>query len=187
VDSVLQIHAIYNLLQASELAATVDKISELEQSNYQAQMKRLEWKYLQDSTAVLESALSCFEEKLKEVCELEAQSEFSTVDLLATMVNHKVSLHDAMWNKVRDDFFRQNISVERLDNVSSMNGMLYLIDLWHMKLQKLKTNLLTEFEYLKGVMQEACGAVKTGKILSQEINNFIGSVTDCHLAEILVC
>jgi len=67
------------------------------------------------------------------------------------------------------------------------NGMLYLIDLWHMKLQKLKTNLLTEFEYLKGVMQEACGAVKTGKILSQEINNFIGSVTDCHLAEILVC
>ncbi|XP_016955989.1 E3 ubiquitin-protein ligase SHPRH [Drosophila biarmipes] len=185
VDSVLQIHAIFNLLQASELAAAADKISELEQSNYQAQMKRLEWKYLQDNTPVLESALSCFEEKLKEVCELEAQFEGSTVDLLASMVNHKASLHDAIWNKVRDDFFRQNISVERLDNVSSMNGMLYFIDLWHKKLQKLKSNLLIEFEYLKGVMQEACGAVKTGKVLSQEINNFIGSVTDCHLAEIL--
>ncbi|XP_017071026.1 E3 ubiquitin-protein ligase SHPRH [Drosophila eugracilis] len=185
VDSVLQIHAIYNVLQASELAKTADKLTELEQHDYQVQMKRLEWKYLQDNTNVLENALGLFEEKLKEVYELEKQFDGSTVDLLATVVNHKTSLHDAVWNKVRDDFFRQNISVERLDNVNSMAGMLYFVDLWHKKLQKLKTNLLTEFEYLKGVMQEACGAVKKGELLSQDINNFIGTVTDCHLAEIL--
>ncbi|XP_017122187.1 E3 ubiquitin-protein ligase SHPRH [Drosophila elegans] len=185
VDSVLQIHAIYNLLQASELAGAPDKLSDQECQNYQAQMKRLEWKYLEDNTAVLQAALSGYEEKLQEVSNLEKQFEGSTVDLLATVVNHKTSLHDAMWNKVRDDFFRQNISVERLDNVTSMAGIIYFIDLWHEKLQKLKDNLLTEFEYLKGVMREACEAVKTGEVLSQEILNFIGSVTDCHLADIL--
>ncbi|XP_017048640.1 E3 ubiquitin-protein ligase SHPRH [Drosophila ficusphila] len=186
VDSVLQIHAIYNLLQASELATSGDKLSESEQQSYQAQMKRLEWKYLEDNTLVLQSALECYEEKLNEVSELEGQFEGSTVDFLATVVNHKSSLHDAMWNKVRDDFFRQNISVEKLDNVSSMAGLLYFVDLWHAKLQKLRSNLLIDFEYLKGVMQEACEAVKTGNVLSQDINNFIASVTDCHLADILI-
>ncbi|EDW93616.1 E3 ubiquitin-protein ligase SHPRH isoform X2 [Drosophila yakuba] len=185
VDSVLQIHAIYNLLQACELAPAVDKLSELEHKKYQAKMKRLEWKYLEDNTRVLESALSCYNENLEEVCELEERFEGSTVELLATVVNHKTSLHDAIWNKVRDDFFRQNISVERLDNVNSMAGMLYFMDVWHNKLQKLKSTLLTEFEYLKEVMQQACEAIKTGVTLSQEINNFIGSVTDCHLADIL--
>jgi len=149
-------------------------------------MSRLEWKYLEDNTRVLESALSSYNENLEKVSELEKRFEGSTLDLLATMVNHKTSLHDAIWNKVRDDFFRQNISVERLENVNSMAGMLYFMDIWHNKLQNLKSTLIAEFEFLKGVMQQACEAIKTGVLLSMEIINFIENVTVCHLTDILV-
>ncbi|EDW50688.1 GM14768 [Drosophila sechellia] len=185
VDSVLQIHAIYNLLQASALAPAKHKLTELEHKRYQAQMSRLEWKYLEDNTRVLENALSSYNENLNEVSELEKRYEGSTVDLLATMVNHKTSLHDAIWNKLRDDFFRQSISVERLENINSMAGMLYFMDLWHNKLQTLKSTLIAEFEFLKGVMQQACEAIKTGVSLPLEIINFIETVTVCHLADIL--
>lgn len=182
----LQIHAIFNLIQASELAAASDQLSDAEKHNYQAQMKRLEWKYLEDNTAVLEAALTAYETKLEELQKLEVEFKGSVVDLLATVVHHQPALHNAMWNKVLEEFFRQNIATDKLKDVDTMAGMVYFVDIWFKKLQQLKKTLLTEFIFLKEVMQAAWGSVKAGERLSQEIINFIGSVTDCHLADILV-
>ncbi|KAH8234832.1 hypothetical protein KR032_003795 [Drosophila birchii] len=185
VDSVLQIHAIFNLIQASELAAPPDQLSEPEKQNYQAQMKRLEWKYLQDNTAVLEAALTAYEAKLVELRQFEDEFAGNCVELLSAVVHHQTSLHTAMWNKVLEEFLRQNIATDKIRDVDTMAGMVYFVDIWYKKLNKLKKTLLLEFEYLKEVMQSAWGSVKAGDGLSQEIINFIGSVTDCHLADIL--
>ncbi|KAH8266201.1 hypothetical protein KR038_008904 [Drosophila bunnanda] len=185
VDSVLQIHAIFNLIQASELAAPPNQLSEPEKVSYMSQMKRLEWKYLEDNTTVLEAALTAYEAKLLELHQLEDEFQGTCVELLATVVHHQPSLHNAMWNKVLEEFFRQNIATDKIRDVDTMAGMVYFVDLWYQKLYKLKKTLLLEFEYLKQVMQSAWGSVKAGDGLSQEIINFIGSVTDCHLADIL--
>ncbi|KAH8342380.1 hypothetical protein KR059_004122 [Drosophila kikkawai] len=185
VDSVLQIHAIFNLLQASDLAANPDQLSDQEKLNYQAQMKRLEWKYLEDNTAVLEAALNAYETKLKEVNQLEVENESNCVELLSAVVHHQPALQNAMWNKMLEEFMRQNIAADKIRDVDSMAGLVYYVDIWYQKLNKLKNTLLLEFVYLKEVMQSAWGSVKKGDGLPQKIINFIGSVTDCHLAVIL--
>ncbi|XP_017102596.2 E3 ubiquitin-protein ligase SHPRH [Drosophila bipectinata] len=185
VDSVLQIHAIYNLLQASDAAAPCERVSEAEKQTYESQMKLLEWKYLQDNVAVLQAALGSYESKLNELCELGNKFKDNVVRLLATVVNHKPALHNSIWNKVRDDFARKNISMKKLLNVDSMSGMVYVVDLWFQKVQNLNDHVIKEIEFLKEIMESACGAIKMGAPLSQEMHNFIATVTDCHLADIL--
>ncbi|KAH8318472.1 hypothetical protein KR067_003286 [Drosophila pandora] len=185
VDSVLQIHAIFNLLQASDAAALADRVSELEKQTYESQLKRLEWKYLEDNTAVLQAALGAYESKLSELHELGNKFKGNVVNLLVTVVNHEPKLHNSIWNKVRDDFTRRNISMKKLENVDSMSGMVYIVDLWFQKVQELNEHAIGEIEFLKEIMEKACGAIKMGATLSQDILNFIATVTDCHLADIL--
>lgn len=186
MDSVLQIHAIYNLLQASDAASSAERVSELEKHNYESQLKRLEWKYLEDNTAVLQSALGAYESKLSELHELGSKFNGNVVHWLVTVVNHRPALHNSIWNKVRDDFTRKNISMKKLQNVDSMSGMVYVVDIWFQKVQDLNEHAMKEIEFLKEIMEKACGAIKMGTTLSQDILNFIATVTDCHLADILV-
>ncbi|XP_022218628.2 E3 ubiquitin-protein ligase SHPRH isoform X2 [Drosophila obscura] len=184
VDSVLQIHALYNILEANTLAAPQDKISEIEVTTYQAQMKALEWKYLDDTSKVLQSADNAYQSKITECHNLNDQFS-DIVEFMSTVVHHEPSLHVAIWNKVREEFIRQNISADKFAHVDTVWGILYDLEMWHGRFEDLKTNLIEEFEYLKDIIGRAVSTVQAGDALAADITNFIGQVSDCHLAEIL--
>ncbi|XP_017135922.1 E3 ubiquitin-protein ligase SHPRH isoform X1 [Drosophila miranda] len=179
VDSVLQIHALYNILQASALAAPQDRISEIEETTYKSQMQKFGWKYLEETSKVLQSALSAYQLKISEMHTLEDQFRGSIVQFLATVVNLKHALHDVILSKV------QYVVVDKLEHVHSIAGIIYVIEMWHQRLEDLKIKLFSEFEYLQDIIGRAVGAVKAGEALTAEITSFITNVSDCHLAEIL--
>ncbi|BFF99370.1 E3 ubiquitin-protein ligase SHPRH [Drosophila madeirensis] len=185
VDSVLQIHALYNILQANDLAAPQFKLSDIEETTYQSMMKAFEWKYLDDTSRVLQSALNAYQLKIAEYQTLEERFSGSIVEFLATVVNYKDSLHDAMWNKVREEFIKQNISADKLEGVQSVRGIVYEIEMWHQRLEDLKSKLIAEFEFLEDIIGRAVSTVQAGEALTADITSFIGKVSDCHLAEIM--
>lgn len=186
MDSLLQIHALHNLLEANALAPETERLADQELSSYRLKLNTLERKYLEDKSTVLQAARNAYELKLKEMDQLSQQFSTNILDLFATLINTSDSLHNAMWNKIVDEFFRQNCSMEKLKDVNSMSGVLYLIHNWHEKLKKLHTKLGTEFNFLNDVLVQACEAVEKGIALNQETINFIKNVSDCHLADILV-
>ncbi|EDW69640.2 E3 ubiquitin-protein ligase SHPRH [Drosophila virilis] len=185
VDSLLQIHALHNLLEASALAPETERLADQELSSYRLKLNTLERKYLEDKSTVLQAARNAYELKLKEMDQLSQQFSTNILDLFATLINTSDSLHNAMWNKIVDEFFRQNCSKEKLKDVNSMSGLLYLIHNWHEKLKKLHTKLGTEFNFLNDILVQACEAAEKGIALNQETINFIKNVSDCHLADIL--
>ncbi|EDW72942.1 uncharacterized protein Dwil_GK17274 [Drosophila willistoni] len=185
VDSVLQIHAIYNLLQASDLAMPPIKLSTESCDQMQVQLKKLEWKYLEDNTKVLRNACQAYEQKLQELKELEIEFDSSIVQVFSTLVSQSASSFDAIRYKIYDEFLRQNLNREKMENVSSVSGLIYIIDIWYQRLDKLRRNLQKEFDYLKNITNKACEAVQEGVAVAQEVVNFIRSVSDCHLADIL--
>ncbi|XP_030385375.1 E3 ubiquitin-protein ligase SHPRH [Scaptodrosophila lebanonensis] len=185
VDSVLQIHALHNIIQATNLAPTQEGMKDEELEKYQTHLKKLEWKYLEDNTKVLRSAGGAYETKLEDLERLEQEFSANIIELLATLITESTAFHDALWNRTLDVFIRQNVSTEKLQNVSSMSGIIYIIDTWYQKLLKLKNKLRKEFQDLSSIMSTACGAVEKGDSLSLEVTNFISSISDCHLADIL--
>ncbi|EDW18440.1 E3 ubiquitin-protein ligase SHPRH [Drosophila mojavensis] len=185
VDSLLQIHALHNLLEASQLAPETERLAEQELSEYRLKLNALQRKYLEEKSTVLQAAQDAYESKQEELDKLEQQYETNTLELFATLINTSGSLHNALWNKMLDEFFRQNCSKDKLQDVNSMTGVLYIIHNWHNKLMKLHKKLGTEFEGLKNILVQACGAVKQGVPLNQETLSFIRDVSDCHLADIL--
>lgn len=186
MDSLLQIHALHNLLEASQLAPETERLAEQELSEYRLKLNTLERKYLDEKSTVLRAARDAYESKLEEVDKLEKQYKSNTLEIFATLINKSESLHNALWNKVSDEFIRHNCSMDKFQDVNSVTGVLYIIYDWHKKLMMLHKKLGTEFVGLKNILVQACGAVEQGVALSQEALNFIREVSDCHLSDILV-
>ncbi|KAH8406912.1 hypothetical protein KR222_011423 [Zaprionus bogoriensis] len=185
VDSLLQIHALYNLLQASKLAPAAQQLKEQELSTYQQRLNGLEWKFLEDKSAVLQAAATAYEAKLNELQKLADHSESNVLELFATLIQTEDSCHSAVYYKICDEFFAQNIAADKLPEASSMSGLLYVIHNWHKRLLKLYKHLCAEFEFLNDILVQACRAVQQGLGLTAETIGFIKNVSDCHLAEIL--
>ncbi|KAM8710593.1 hypothetical protein ACLKA7_017248 [Drosophila subpalustris] len=185
VDSLLQIHALHNMLQASNLAPSKDKLSSEEISTYNLKLNTLERKYLEATIPVMQAAEMAYESKLEELDKLDAEFESSILKLFATLMSNSETLHDAVWNKINYEFFRHNISTEKLREVSSMLGIVYLLQNWHDRLQNLRKSLRHDFEFLQKMMFQACGAVEEELPLTVDSIEFIKEVSDCHLAEIM--
>ncbi|EDV96515.1 E3 ubiquitin-protein ligase SHPRH [Drosophila grimshawi] len=185
VDSLLQIHTLHNLMQASELASDTEQLDDEELSTLRLKLNTLERKYLDDKTSVLQSAQNAYELKLEELDKLTQQFDSSIIDLFATLINISDSLHNAIWNKIVDDLIRKNISAEKLQNLNSMSGVLYLMHTWHDSLQKVHNRLVKEFDFLKDILLQASGAVEQGLNLTKKAISFVKDVSDCHLIYIL--
>lgn len=186
VDSLLQIHALFNLLEASKLAPGKEQLTEHKQSTYCEKLNTLQSKYLGDKSAVLQSAANAYESKLKELNKLKDQSESNILELFATLIQTDDSWHSTIYNKISDEFFAQNVPLEKRPDTTSMTGFLYVINNWHKRLMKLYNNLCKEFEYLNTILLQACGEAEKGRSLTSETINFIKNVSDCHLSDILV-
>ncbi|KAH8370863.1 hypothetical protein KR093_005242 [Drosophila rubida] len=185
VDSLLQIHALHNLLLASNLAPDEDKLSADDLAAFRIKLHGLERKYLEEKVVVLLAAEAAYETKLKELDNLQHQFSASIVQLFATLVNTSDNWHSTVWHKIGEEFFRQNISSEKLQDVSSVTGLIYILHNWHERVEKEHQRLRKDFEFLKRMLLQACGAVKEGVALSVETNQFIKNVSDCHLADIM--
>ncbi|XP_034111735.1 E3 ubiquitin-protein ligase SHPRH [Drosophila albomicans] len=185
VDSLLQIHALHNLLSASEFAADDDKLSEEELAAYRLKLNSLERKFLEEKIVVLLAAETAYEAKLEELDKLQQQFSSSIVQLFATVVNTSDNWHTAVWHKIGEEFFRQNISSEKLQDVNSVTGLIYILHNWHDRLEKQHKQLRKDFKFLKRILLQACGAVREGVALSADANQFIKVVSDCHLADIM--
>ncbi|KAH8302155.1 hypothetical protein KR044_003310, partial [Drosophila immigrans] len=185
VDSLLQIHALHNLLLASNLAADEDKLSADEVATYRSKLHSLERKYLEEKVLVLLAAEAAYETKLEELNKLQHQFSSSIVQLFGTLVNTSDNWHTAVWHKISEEFFKQNTSSEKLQDVSSVAGLTYILHNWHERLEKRLQRLGNDFAFLKHMLLQACGAVKEGVALSADTNQFIKLVSDCHLADIM--
>lgn len=184
MDSLLQIHALYNLLQASKLAPT--PLDDDEMNDYYEKLNSLESKYLQERSAVLKSAAKAYDLKLRDLDTLRDHSESSILDLFATLIQIDNSWNNIIYNKIADEFFAQNVPLDKRTDTSSMTGFLYVINNWHRRMIKLFNKLCGEFEYLNDILVQQCGTVEKGHCISADTAYFIKNVSDCHLSDILV-
>lgn len=179
-------HALFNLLEASKLAPVEEQLTDQEQSTYCEKLNTLQSKFLEDKSAVMHSAANAYESKVKELNKLNDQSESNILELFATLIQTDDSWHSTIYNKISDEFFAQNVPLEKRPDTTSMTGFLYVINNWHKRLMKLYNNLCTEFKFLNNILQQACGEAENGRSLTSETTNFIKNVSDCHLSDILV-
>ncbi|XP_034483134.1 E3 ubiquitin-protein ligase SHPRH isoform X2 [Drosophila innubila] len=185
VDSLLQIHALHNMLKASKLAPKKDELPDEELSTYSRKLNKLQRKYLETTTPVMKAAEMAYESKLEELDKLAEEFDSSIVELLATLINTGECWHKAVWNRITHEFFRLSISTEKLAEVTSMTGVVYLLHTWHDRLRELRKKLRHDFEILKQMVSQACGTMEKGLPLTIDSIKFIKSVSNCHLAEIM--
>ncbi|KAH8304034.1 hypothetical protein KR018_006408 [Drosophila ironensis] len=185
VDSVQQIHAIFNLLEANKVAGPADKVSDADEQSYRGEMRRLEWKYLADHAVVLQSALEAYTAKLTDLEKVKGQYKGHLMRLLRKVAKKDRFMHNAMWTKVKEELIRQNISMEKLKKVKTINGLLSFVNSWYNKVETLNWEVFHEIEFMKDLMKEAVGAAKAGTGLSEDFHAFLNTVTACHLAQLL--
>lgn len=184
MDSLLQIHALFNLLQASKLAPI--PLDEDEMNGYYEKLYSLETKYLHENSAVLKSAAKAYDLKLFDLDTLTDKSDSSVLDLFATLIQIDNSWNNIIYNKIADEFFAQNVPLDKRTDTSSMTGFLYVINNWHRRTMRLFDRLCVEFEYLNDILVQQCGTVERGHCISADTSYFIKHVSECHLANILV-
>ncbi|XP_033149437.1 E3 ubiquitin-protein ligase SHPRH [Drosophila busckii] len=185
VDSVLQIHALHNMLEASRWAPVDEELTDDEVSTYRQKLQSLERKYLQEIVNIMEQVYKDYSQNIKKLKKLEQDFSGSILDLFSTLVSTSTNIHTAMWNKITDEFFKHNISSEKLQNANSMSGVLYLVSNWHKRLRKLNKILRTDIKKLKSRITEALDTLKRGSPLLEDFNFFVKNVSLCHLSDIL--
>ncbi|XP_055839447.1 E3 ubiquitin-protein ligase SHPRH [Episyrphus balteatus] len=180
VDSLLQIHALYNAIQAYRTISSTDSpiINE-----YEIQCNKLEWKYLEPYAATLLSAekgyISASNALTK--CHEDMSGEFSEVWEGVLQAFEDANRDEQLLNKINDEVFLLHSS-SLYERFRMLNSVLMVLETWYKKILKARRELETTFGRFDFFIQNVRPRNDVPIAQWRMMNAFIHSVYDCHLS-----
>ncbi|XP_037826721.1 E3 ubiquitin-protein ligase SHPRH-like isoform X1 [Lucilia sericata] len=180
VDSLLQIHALHNLMQIKIIQSNISKIN-LEK--YEKQYNQLEWKYLSAYASTLTTVKSGYEAAVDKLsAEISENFIITMADGLETLSSNDESI---LLQKIHEEcmpkFGQTNV---KLVEIQSSRSLLYVIQLWFNKLRDISKTLQTEIEDLNYFSENVRARNQVSPAIWRNIMHLVNSVYDCHLSEI---
>ncbi|XP_053963813.1 E3 ubiquitin-protein ligase SHPRH isoform X1 [Anastrepha ludens] len=190
VDSLLQIHALHNIQQAFYTSpSNPNQMSADVIAKYEEECSALEWKYLEPYAARMNAiANSCLSAQ-ETLTTLESTVEAPLLDFInmltnkVLMENEKLSI--ALLNRFHDDLVTALRGNPKMEELESLSGMLYILVIWYQKVLAAQKHLNEEFTNLQFYTMHVCARAKKTPAIWREMTQFISSVSECHLSEIL--
>ncbi|KAG4066978.1 hypothetical protein HA402_007726 [Bradysia odoriphaga] len=176
VDSLLQVHALYNLLEINE----VENVSPEKVDEYTKELERLEWKYLENSINLVQTERDNQQKVENEIIARTNEawdSKFNWwTEFLETFnVKFEQQLMDRIFNDLRN---YQNACIE---SVSSTHGIMYVVGTWLDKIEKERKEVQKWFKKL----QFFSANLKPRSVLDadnlRQVDFLVKSAFECHL------
>ncbi|XP_017495055.1 PREDICTED: E3 ubiquitin-protein ligase SHPRH, partial [Rhagoletis zephyria] len=191
VDSLLQIHALYNIQQAFYIAPpkTIQMSADLI-SKYEEECNALEWKYLEPYVCSMHAKRTSCSNALEMLARLELSAESPLLEFISLLVDETASQSQefviTLLNRFHDEFATSFGGSSKMEQLKSLSGMLYVLVTWYKKVDAAQKHLNVEFENLKFYTMNVYTRAKNTPAIWREMYKFIRIVYECHLSEILV-
>ncbi|CAD7012159.1 unnamed protein product [Ceratitis capitata] len=190
VDSLLQIHALHNILQACYSSPT--KISQSTtdlMTEYENECNALEWKYLEPYANSMIGMRTLCNNAEETLMRLEAGTDASLLEFITILAN-EICLQTnefviALLNRFHDEFTTTFGGNPKIANLQSVSGMVYIVEIWYKKVAEAQKYINKEFENLKFYTMNVTASAKSTPAIWREMTKFIRQVYDCHLSDIL--
>ncbi|XP_013116383.2 E3 ubiquitin-protein ligase SHPRH [Stomoxys calcitrans] len=179
VDSLLQIHALYNLMEIK----IMQKESPANLETYQTQYNALEWKYLSTYANTLSTVMQSYESAINNTnIDIGETLIASMSEGLMTVKNSEIMF---LLQKIYEDCMpRFGVSHAKLSEVQSIHSLLYIVDVWQKKLTKMLKKLETEIQNLRYFTENVKSRSQVSPGIWEKIMELVHSVYNCHLSEI---
>ncbi|XP_073834180.1 E3 ubiquitin-protein ligase SHPRH isoform X2 [Musca autumnalis] len=179
VDSLLQMHALHNLMEIKRIQCFANSDMEI----YQNQYNTLEWKYLSTYSNTLSNVMSTYNAAVNK-CDNEINAQ-----LINSMAEGLDKLHvndtSQLLQKIYEDCMpRFGVTNPKLAEIQSSRSLLYIVDLWFVKLNKFMKKLQRDIEELKYFTENIKPRHLVCPTIWKRIMQLVHSVYDCHLSEI---
>ncbi|XP_005186458.2 E3 ubiquitin-protein ligase SHPRH [Musca domestica] len=179
VDSLLQMHALHNLMEIKRMQHF--KKADLE--IYQTQYNSLEWKYLGTYSNTLSNVMSSYNAVINK-CDNAVNEQ-----LIATMSAGLSQLHindtSQLLQKIYEDCMpRFGVTNPKLAEIQSSRSLLYIVDLWFAKLNRIMKSIQIEVNELTYFTENVKPRHLVCPTIWTQIMQLLQSVYDCHLSEI---
>ncbi|KAM7348478.1 E3 ubiquitin-protein ligase SHPRH isoform 1-T2 [Cochliomyia hominivorax] len=180
VDSLLQIHALHNIMQI-KIIQSDRSIQNLE--IYENQYHKLEWKYLSTYASNLSTVKNAYEtavEKLRN----EITNEF-IIDMADGLQNISANDETLLLQKIHEECMpRFGQTNEKLAEIQSKRTLLYVTQLWFNKLKDVLNSLQNDMKKLRYFTENVRSRNQVTPAIWRDIMQLVNSVYDCHLSEI---
>ncbi|XP_037950755.1 E3 ubiquitin-protein ligase SHPRH-like [Teleopsis dalmanni] len=182
VDSLLQIHALHNMLQAMDCSGTRTTIVE----DYEAEKNALEWKYIQQYVSVMRTVELDYESSKEAYENLLRELDMPLLNFLSTLselvLREQDQLHEPLMHKIFDEC--QISFPKKVHAIESVRSLLYTVSIWMEKVNKLQKKLYKEFESIKFFTNNVRERKNIDEDMWCRMLQFISTVSDCHLYRI---
>ncbi|XP_067626775.1 E3 ubiquitin-protein ligase SHPRH [Eurosta solidaginis] len=192
VDSLLQIHALHNIQQAVYTCPSnrqVQRTSPEVIAKYEKECNSLEWKYLEPYASTMHTMqvhCTSAQEMLSSLEVALSQPLLEFIDGIADeIVNQKDQFSITLLKRFHDEFSTLFVGSPKMEELRSVSGMLYVLYIWYQKVDTAQKHLNEEFDKLKFYTMNVNTNAKTTPAIWREMKQFINTVFDCHLSEIL--
>ncbi|XP_075154307.1 E3 ubiquitin-protein ligase SHPRH [Haematobia irritans] len=179
VDSLLQIHALHNIMEIKKLENdTLDNIEA-----FQKQYNALEWKYLGTYATTLRTVMETYEAAIANIKrDIGLQVTNTMSEAIVALRNSDTML---LLQKIYEDCMpRFGVTNPKLSVIQSTHSLLYIVDIWHTKVTKMLKTLEAEIENLQYFTDNVKSRSQVSPETWKNIMELVNSVYDCHLSEI---
>lgn len=189
VDSLLQIHALHNLMEIKKIQSDTgeEEIStSLNLEPYQSQYNSLEWKYLSTYSSTLLNVMTSYKAVLNKN-NTDVEHQHIVESMSQALVDLKPSDISLLLQKLHEECLpRFGVTNLKLAEIQSTHSLLYIVDIWYTKLHKLQKTLQLAIEKLQFFTDNVKSRHQVKPEVWKDIMELVQSVYDCHLSEIRV-
>ncbi|XP_055920155.1 E3 ubiquitin-protein ligase SHPRH [Eupeodes corollae] len=176
VDSLLQIHALHNAIQAYRMINSEDTPIITE---YEEQFNALEWKYLKPYASNLQAAEIAYASSVEALNEKNLTLSCKVWESVLKEFKNR-NLDEQLVIKINDEVFVLHSS-SLYERFRMINTVLMVLEIWYTKIIKIRKDLSKKFQSFEFFLQNVRPRmfVPVGKW--RMINDFVKSAYDCHI------
>lgn len=184
VDSLLQIHAMHNLLQIDETIDTAQRQS------YEADMSKLELKYLEKYVNLVQLHLheqTKWDEKIEAIRSKFIANEYQWwVDALKNECRDSEQLLRRIQGDIKTSYDKRNdgsnsLIEMTLSRFQTIDGLLLVLTLWMDKVIEERENVQQVFKELQFFIDNFKPITEIDASHRQRVQSFLNSAYECHL------
>ncbi|XP_059615593.1 E3 ubiquitin-protein ligase SHPRH [Phlebotomus argentipes] len=182
VDSLLQIHALHNLIEVNECKSQEEDDWKVQKQNYEQELKQLEAKYINSYRMMMKQVNKQRKEATKALKAIEVK--MSSVDgswwrdIFSAI--HSTARESALLEKIYLDV-QKHFGINLEDDVRTAHGIDYKLTMWLDKVFECRSEVREAFEQLKFFMHYVNPERVITAEVRQKIDKLIREAFDCHL------
>ncbi|KAJ6644541.1 E3 ubiquitin-protein ligase SHPRH, partial [Pseudolycoriella hygida] len=178
VDSLLQVHALHNLIEITE--PTNDANDQREE--YKKDLERLEWKYLDNSVNLVRDAKDQLRKVQNEIIDRVNEADdnsFRWWAEYAVNASKNVKLEQQIMDRISAEM--QNYSNPAIENMSTIHGVAYVVGIWLDRFDQERNQVQESFKQLEFFSNNIKPRSGLDPENLQKVDALVKAAFDCHL------